>query len=268
MNEIQIFKYNENQVRTVMKDNEPWFVLKDVCEILGLGEPHRVANRLDEDERTLSTVMDSMGRKQETTTVNESGLYNVIMRSDKPQAKPFRKWVTAEVLPSIRKHGAYMTADTIQRAISDPDFLISLATTLKEEKEKNNVLTAENVGLKREVEYKENVIVGLVDDIDLATKRQRINQIVRHGVKNPVLYKDRWALLYSEFEKKYHVNLSLRLENHASEYTPKLKNNMDVIDRQMGMIPNLYEIACKVFENDYDALMKEWENTIVMCEGE
>lgn len=101
-------------------------------------------------------------------------------------------------------------------------------------------------------------------DIDLATKRQRINQIVRHGVKNPAFYKDRWALLYSEFEKKYHVNLSLRLENYASEYTPKLKNNMDVIDRQMGMIPNLYEIACKVFENDYDALMNEWENTIVM----
>lgn len=68
----------------------------------------------------------------------------MILRSDKPQAKPFRKWVTAEVLPSIRKHGAYMTADTIQRAISDPDFLISLATTLKEEKEKNKVLTVEN----------------------------------------------------------------------------------------------------------------------------
>lgn len=268
MNEIQIFNYNDNQVRTVMKDDGPWFVLKDVCAILGLGEPHRVADRLDEDERTLSTVVDSIGRKQETTIVSEAGLYNVILRSDKPQAKPFRKWVTAEVLPSIRKHGAYMTTDTIQRAISDPDFLISLATTLKEEKEKNKVLTAENTGLKREVEHKENVIVGLVDDIDLATKRQRISQIVRHGVKNPALYKDRWALLYGEFEKKYHVNLSLRLENHANEYTPKLKNNMDVIDRQMGMIPNLYEIACKVFENDYDALMKEWENTIVMCEGE
>lgn len=267
MNEIQIFNYNDNQVRAVIKDNEPWFVLKDVCEVLGISKYRDTADRLDSDERGPVRV-DTLGGAQDVIAVNESGLYNVIMRSDKPQAKPFRKWVTAEVLPSIRKHGAYMTADTIQRAISDPDFLISLATTLKEEKEKNKVLTAENAGLKREVEHKENVIVGLVDDIDLATKRQRINQIVRHGVKNPALYKDRWALLYSEFENKYHVNLSLRLENHENEYTPKLKNNMDVIDRQMGMIPNLYEIACKVFENDYDALMKEWENTIVMCEGE
>lgn len=196
--------------------------------------------------------------------ITEGDVYRLIARSKLPSADKFERWVFDEVLPSIRKHGAYMTADTIQRAISDPDFLISLATTLKEEKEKNKVLTAENAGLKQEVEHKENVIVGLVGDIDLATKRQRINQIVRHGVKNPALYKDRWALLYGEFEKKYHVNLSLRLENHASEYTPKLKNNMDVIDRQMGMIPNLYEIACKVFENDYDVLMNEWENAIAM----
>lgn len=263
MNEIKIFNYNNNQVRTVMKDGEPWFVLKDVCEVLSIGNAADVYARLDADEKGIGQI-DTLGGAQKMSIINEPGLYNVILRSDKPQAKPFRKWVTAEVLPSIRKHGAYMTADTIQRAISDPDFLISLATTLKEEKEKNKVLTAENTGLKREVEHKENVIVGLVDDIDLATKRQRINQIVRHGVKNPALYKDRWALLYSEFEKKYHVNLSLRLENHANEYTPKLKNNMDVIDRQMGMVPNLYEIACKVFENDYDALMKEWENIIVM----
>lgn len=267
MNEIQIFENDDfGKIRTLDENGAVLFCGSDVANALGYARPAKAV--ADHCKGVLKRDTPTTSGNQEMSFITEGDVYRLIARSKLPSADKFERWVFDEVLPSIRKHGAYMTADTIQRAISDPDFLISLATTLKEEKEKNKVLTAENTGLKREVEYKENVIVGLVGDIDLATKRQRINQIVRHGVKNPVLYRDRWALLYSEFEKKYHVNLSLRLENHANEYTPKLKNNMDVIDRQMGMIPNLYEIACKVFENDYDALMKEWENTIVMCEGE
>ena len=107
MNELQIFTYNNSQVRTVEIKAEPWFVLKDVCEILGLGTPARVAERLDEDEVSSTHLTDSIGRKQEMTVISESGLYNVVLRSDKPEAKPFRKWVTAEVLPSIRKTGSY-----------------------------------------------------------------------------------------------------------------------------------------------------------------
>lgn len=107
MNELQTFTYNSTQVRTLERNGEPWFVLKDVCEILGLNSPHKVADRLDEDERNQIPLVDSLGRKQEMTVISESGLYNVILRSDKPEAKPFRKWVTAEVLPSIRKTGSY-----------------------------------------------------------------------------------------------------------------------------------------------------------------
>ena len=80
--------------------------MKDVCDVLGLTTPARVAERLDGDEVSQTHLTDSLGRTQPTTIINESGLYNVILRSDKPEAKPFRKWVTAEVLPSIRKHGA------------------------------------------------------------------------------------------------------------------------------------------------------------------
>ena len=108
MSNIQIFKYQTNEVRTVEMDGEPWFVLKDVCEVLGLTTPARVAERLDEDEVSLTHLTDSMGRQQSTTIINESGLYHVILRSDKPEAKPFRKWVTSEVLPSIRRTGSYM----------------------------------------------------------------------------------------------------------------------------------------------------------------
>lgn len=108
MTDIQIFNYQNNEVRTVEMNGEPWFVLKDVCEVLGLTDTGRTAERLDPDELTRTTLV-SGGQNREMFVINESGLYNVILRSDKPEAKPFCKWVTSEVLPSIRKHGAYMT---------------------------------------------------------------------------------------------------------------------------------------------------------------
>lgn len=107
MNDLQIFNYNGNKVRTIQKDGEPWWVPKDVCEVLGLSSPHKVFDRLDEDEKGRNQIP-THGGEQEMTVVNESGLYNVILRSDKPEAKPFRKWVTSEVLPSIRKNGGYI----------------------------------------------------------------------------------------------------------------------------------------------------------------
>lgn len=142
MNDIQIFNYSGNEVRTIQKDGEPWFVLKDVCDVLGLTTPARVAERLDGDEVSQTHLTDSLGRTQPTTIINESGLYNVILRSDKPEAKPFRKWVTAEVLPSIRKHGAYMTENTLENMIASPEFGIKLLTALQEEKEQRVKLEA------------------------------------------------------------------------------------------------------------------------------
>lgn len=124
MNEMQVFNYKSSQVRTVEINNEPWFVLKDVCAVLDLGSAHKVSDRLDEDERNQIPLTDSLGRKQETTIINESGLYNVILRSDKPEAKPFRKWVTSEVLPSIRKTGSYALPKdypTALRALADAE---------------------------------------------------------------------------------------------------------------------------------------------------
>lgn len=151
MNKLQTFNYNNNAVRTIEKDGEPWFVLKDVCEILGLGTPARVSERLDKDEVSLAHLIDSIGRKQETTIINESGLYNVILRSDKPEAKPFRKWITAEVLPAIRKTGAYMTPQTIEQILTNPDTIISLATQIKE-------LQAKVAESKPKVEYFDTLV--------------------------------------------------------------------------------------------------------------
>lgn len=106
MTGLQVFRYESREVRTVMKDNEPWFCLADVCKVLGLSSPHKVADRLDPDELT-GIKLRSGGQTREMLFINESGLYAVILRSDKPEAKPFRKWVTGEVLPAIRKTGTY-----------------------------------------------------------------------------------------------------------------------------------------------------------------
>ena len=112
---------------------------------------------------------------------------------------------------------------------------------------------------QEELIHKEDVIIGLVEDIDLSTKRQRITQIVRHNSKN---YQDRYNLLYQEFEKKYHCDLRARLENYNSKNKPKLKNKMDYIDKIMNKIPQLYEICCKIFENDLESLKKDWFDVI------
>ena len=142
MSNIRIFNYNSVEVRTIQNDGEPWFVLRDVCNVLGLGTPARVAERLDPDEVSQTHITDSMGRQQEMTIINESGLYNVILRSDKPEAKPFRKWVTSEVLPTIRRHGMYATPDTVEKMLADPDTTIKLLETIKQERAARMALEA------------------------------------------------------------------------------------------------------------------------------
>jgi anti-repressor protein len=107
MANIQVFEYQNSKVRTVDMDGEAWFVLKDVCGVLDIADHKVVARRLDEDEVCQTPLTDSMGRQQSTTIINESGLYHVILRSDKPEAAPFRRWVTNDVLPAIRKTGSY-----------------------------------------------------------------------------------------------------------------------------------------------------------------
>jgi anti-repressor protein len=132
-NALQIFNFEDQQIRVVEKDGEPWWVLKDVCDVLGLSNPTIVASRLDVDEVAKS---DLGGLSGESNIVSEGGLFNVILRSDKPEAKKFKRWVTHEVLPAIRKHGVYAT----DQLLDNPDFLIEALQKLKAEREKRAVL--------------------------------------------------------------------------------------------------------------------------------
>lgn len=135
MKGIEIFKNDLfGEIRVAGTSENPLFCLADVCKILGL-RVDAVQSRLTDAPIRIG-VTDSIGREQQMNFVNEKNLYKVIMRSDKPQAEPFQDWVCGEVLPSIRKHGAYMTNDTLGKALTSPDFLIQLATNLKEEQQK------------------------------------------------------------------------------------------------------------------------------------
>lgn len=136
-NEIQRFDFKGESLRALTnKAGEPWFVLKDCMSILDLGNPTETVKMFDDDEFSTTEVIDSIGRRQQAYIISEPGLYRLVMRSRKPEAKEFQRWVTHEVLPSIRKHGAYMTQQTLDKALTSPDFLIQLATKLKEEQEK------------------------------------------------------------------------------------------------------------------------------------
>jgi len=146
MNNLQIFTFQQNEVRMVMQNDEPWWVLKDVCDVLEIGDVRRVAERIDEDELT-GVRLHSGGQMREMYAVNEPGLYNVILRSDKPEAKAFKRWVTHEVLPSIRRHGLYAAEDLL----ANPDLLIQAATALKDERAKNAALSAAMAVQKQQI---------------------------------------------------------------------------------------------------------------------
>ena len=136
MNELKIFENAEfGKIRTVEVDGQPYFVGKDVADILGYQNGSRDINRhVDEEDRHKVMLFDG-NQNKETIIINESGLYALILSSKLPNAKKFKHWVTSEVLPSIRKHGTYMTQEFIQKTLDNPDYLIAIATKIKEERE-------------------------------------------------------------------------------------------------------------------------------------
>lgn len=142
-NEVEVFTHKDfGEIRTIQIDGEPWFVANDVMRVLEVSNSKDAIRTLDDDEKSGVDIIDPHGRKQKTNCISEAGLYSIILRSRKPEAKAFKRWVTHEVIPSIRKHGAYLTPQKIEDALLNPDVLINLALQLKAEKQKNAELTA------------------------------------------------------------------------------------------------------------------------------
>ena len=158
MANIQVFEYQNSKVRTVDMDGEAWFVLKDVCAVLGISNNRMAADRLDDDEKGVSLI-DTLGGKQEMVIVNESGLYHVILRSDKPEAAPFRRWVTNDVLPAIRKTGSY-NAPQLTRSQLLATALIAAHEELEEKDKQIAELTPKGIFADAVSASKKSILVG------------------------------------------------------------------------------------------------------------
>ena len=156
-NVIQVFESSEfGTVRVLHVNGQPWWVLKDVCLVLGIGNTTDTAKRLDEDEKATFDSIESL--RKDTVYISESGLYAVILRSDKPNARAFRKWVTSKVLPAIRKHGAYISEDILRRMQEDSEYNAELLRSLTAERGRNTALVGRVARLAPKAHYHDIIL--------------------------------------------------------------------------------------------------------------
>lgn len=181
MTDLQIFNSPEfGAIRTIEKDGEPWFVGKDVAAALGYERPTKaILDHVDDEDKDEVPIQDSIGRSQNTPIINESGLYSLVLSSKLPGAKQFKRWITSEVIPSIRKHGAYMTPDKLEEVLLKPDTLIQLAQNLKAEQEKRRALEAKVETDKPKVLFADSVEAAktsiLIGELAKLLKQNGIN---------------------------------------------------------------------------------------------
>ena len=140
------------KIRTLTIDGEPWFVAADVCRALEIGNPSMAVERLDDDEKGISTI-DTLGGKQRMTIINEPGLYSLVLSSRKPEAKAFRRWITHEVIPTIRKYGGYMTKSLLEQVLENPNLIYEFARRMLAEQQKNERLRQELDRAKPKADY-------------------------------------------------------------------------------------------------------------------
>ena len=210
-NEIQVWNYESSEIRTVQVNGEPWFVLADVCKVLEISNSRNISSRLEPDEKGV-TLVDTLGGTQQMTIINESGLYAVVLRSDKPQAKPFRKWVTSEVLPSIRKHGSYSVQSQFADLSPQLQVLIQMETRQKQIEARQAEQATALAGLEQKIQNTCEVI-ALDKTAWRKDSEHLINKIARAtgegygGIR--LVYEE----IYRSIESRAGVSLNTRLTN-------------------------------------------------------
>lgn len=197
--------------------------------------------------------------------IPENVFYRLAMKAKNDVAEKFQAKVADDIIPTIRKTGGYIANDDLFLDTYFPEMegeaRSVFKATLGKLREKNETIAMQDKKIaeqKREIDYKEDVIIALVDNISLAEKRQVLNRVVRHNNSN---YQNRWAMLYKEFEDKYHINLKKKLNDYNETHKPKCRCKLDYIDKVMHKIPELYEIATKLFEGDVKELVEEMFGT-------
>lgn len=204
MNELTVFNYGNQPMRTVERDGETWWVLRDVCDVLGIVHPKDVAKRLDEDEDDLIVLTDSAGRAQKMHVVNEAGLYNVILRSDKPEAKDFKRWVTHEVLPSIHRTGSY----SMQQPMTPAQLIAAQAQVLVELEAKVEAAESRTAALEAKVDNAVRVFARPSEDHWRGDMDKAIKEMCSERGMNLLVTKGK---MYEELEDAAACNVDARL---------------------------------------------------------
>lgn len=235
---IQTFTNSDfGEIRVIMINAIPWFAGKDVAAILGYANPSRaIRNYVDEDDKGVTKTV-TPGGKQNLTIINESGLYSLILSSKLPTAQKFKRWVTSEVLPSIRQHGAYMTPETIEKVLYNPEFIINLASQLRTEQEKNVVLTEENKALITENDLLSGKI-QTYDGINL------LNALIRALAWTNFSkdYSYAWNNFYKQLRYKYGYDLKIRRGKSKDKTQPLITY---LRDNEVGKAVSLAAAMCR-----------------------
>lgn len=263
---LQTFSNSEfGDVRVIMQNGEPWFVGKDVAEALGYTKARNaMSQHVDEGDALKRGVSDSNNHIQQMTIINESGLYSLILSSKLPSAKKFKRWITSEVLPAIRKTGGYVDKNRSDLFLdtylpfADETTRTLFKSTLDVINSQNEMIRQKNQEISEkteQIDYQTNVIHGLTKDIPTADMRHILNRILRN---NHGKFERRWMVLYREFDNIYKFDTRARYENYMiSGKKPKVKNRLDYIDKVLNMLPQLFDVATKLFESDVNELVQQ-----------
>lgn len=208
MQDLQTFNFEDLPVRTLTVDEEPYFVGKDVADILGYKKTANAINKHVDDEDKGVTKLGTPGGMQNVTIINESGLYSLIFSSKLESAKRFKHWVTSEVLPAIRKHGIYATDNVIEQTLRDPDYIINVLTEYKKEKDNNLILRQQIGELKPKADYVDEILKSpgtmTITQIaaDYGLSAQKLNKLL-HQARLQRRVGKQWVLYTEHMNKGY-----------------------------------------------------------------
>lgn len=260
--QCEIFNHPEfGNLRCIEKDGEPWFVGKDVATALGYANTKDAiyAHVDSEDKRIIqrseNTTLEIPNRGM--TIINESGLYSLILSSKLESAKRFKRWVTSEVLPALRKTGGYVVGqENMPKEVLLAHAVLESQKIIEENAREIAKLHNECSLLNDQVEHSQEIIDAFSKNITPSEKRAILNRLMtwHHGA----VAGSRWTVLYREFEAKYHFNLDVRIRNYNKNPDNKrIKSKLEYVDRVLGMLDQLYELAVKLFHSDAEALIEE-----------
>lgn len=256
--QCEIFNHPEfGNLRCIEKDGEPWFVGKDVAMALGYSNTRDALSRHVDVEDKGVVNHDTPSGIQKMTIINESGLYSLILSSKLESAKRFKRWVTSEVLPCIRKTGGYVVGqENMPKEVLLAHAVLESQKIIEENAREIAKLHNECSLLNDQVEHSQEIIDAFSKNITPSEKRAILNRLMtwHHGA----VAGSRWTVLYREFEAKYHFNLDVRIRNYNKNPDNKrIKSKLEYVDRVLGMLDQLYELAVKLFHSDAEALIEE-----------